>query len=57
MENPRDEETWWAAVYGVTQSLTRLKQLSSRWDSAKAVLRENFIVINACIKKLEGLCW
>ena len=29
LENPRDEEAWWAAVYGVAQSLTRLKQLSS----------------------------
>ena len=25
LENPRDEGAWWAAVYGVTQSLTRLK--------------------------------
>ena len=29
LENPRDEGAWWAAVYGVTQSQTRLKQLSS----------------------------
>ena len=29
LENPRDEVAWWAAVYGVTQSQTRLKQLSS----------------------------
>ena len=29
LENPRDEGAWWAAVYGVTQSLTRLKWLSS----------------------------
>ena len=29
LENPRDEETWWAAVPGVAQSWTRLKQLSS----------------------------
>ena len=29
LENPRDGETWWAAVYGVTQSWTRLKRLSS----------------------------
>ena len=27
--NPRDGGTWWAAIYGVTQSLTRLKRLSS----------------------------
>ena len=25
LENPRDEGAWWAAVYGVTQSRTRLK--------------------------------
>ena len=25
LENPRDGEAWWAAVYGVTQSRTRLK--------------------------------
>ena len=25
LENPRDGEAWWAAVYGVTQSQTRLK--------------------------------
>ena len=29
LENPRDRETWWAAIYGVAQSWTRLKQLSS----------------------------
>ena len=27
--NPKDGEAWWAAVYGVTQSRTRLKGLSS----------------------------
>ena len=29
LENPRDGGAWWAAIYGVTQSRTRLKQLSS----------------------------
>ena len=28
LENPRDGGAWWAAVHGVTQSRTRLKQLS-----------------------------
>ena len=28
-ENPRDGWAWWAAVYGVAQSWTRLKRLSS----------------------------
>ena len=29
LANPRDGESWWAAVYGVAQSLPRLKWLSS----------------------------
>ena len=30
--NPRDGEAWWAAIYGVAQSRTWLKWLSSRDD-------------------------
>ena len=29
LEDPRDGETWWAAIYGVAQSWTRLKWLSN----------------------------
>ena len=29
LENPRDGGAWWAAIYGVAQSRTRLKWLSS----------------------------
>ena len=29
LENPRDGGAWWASVYGVAQSRTRLKRLSS----------------------------
>ena len=29
LENPRDGEAWWPAIYGVTQSRTRLTRLSS----------------------------
>ena len=29
LENPRDGEAWWAAIYGVAQSRTRLKRPSS----------------------------
>ena len=28
LENPKDGGAWWAAVYGVAQSRTRLKRLS-----------------------------
>ena len=29
LENPRDRGAWWAAVYGVTQSRTRLSNLAA----------------------------
>ena len=34
LENPREGGAWWAAVYGVAQSWTRLKQLSSSSSSS-----------------------
>ena len=33
LENPRDGGAWWAAVYGVAQSQTQLKQLSNSSSS------------------------
>ena len=36
LENPRDGGAWWAAVYGVTQSRTRLKRLSSSSSSSSS---------------------
>ena len=33
VENPRDGVAWWAAIYGVAQSWTRLKRLSSSSSS------------------------
>ena len=40
LENARDVGAWWAAVYGVAQSWTRLKQLSSssRYHSFSLIL-------------------
>ena len=35
LENPRDGGAWWAAVYGVAQSWTRLKRLSSSSSSSR----------------------
>ena len=34
LENPKDGGAWWAAVYGVAQSQTRLKLLSSSSSSS-----------------------
>ena len=39
LENPRDGRAWWAAVYGVAQSQTRLKQLSS--SSSNKALKQD----------------
>jgi len=36
LENPRDREAGWAAVYGVAQSRTQLKRLSSSSNSLVA---------------------
>ena len=33
LDKPRDGGAWWAAIYGVAQSRTRLKQLSSSSSS------------------------
>ena len=35
LESPRDGEAWWAAVYGVAQSLTRLNRFSSSSSSSR----------------------
>ena len=36
LENPRDGGAWWAAIYGVAQSWTRLKRLRSSSSSILA---------------------
>ena len=38
LENPRDGGAWWAAVYGVAQSWTQLKRLSSSYCFRTTVL-------------------
>ena len=42
LENPRDEGAWWAAVYGVTQSRTRLKWLSLEKQNQKDMREYNY---------------
>ena len=37
LENPRDSRAWWAAVYGVAQSRTRLRWLSSSSSSSSSI--------------------
>ena len=56
LENPRDEGAWWAAIYGVAQSRTRLKQLSSSSSSRElthmVVGRIQFLV--SCWQRLPS---
>ena len=42
LENPMDRGAWWAAVYGVAQSRTRLEQLSSSSSSREDVNEESY---------------
>ena len=37
LENPRDGGAWWAAIYGVAQSQTQLKRLSSSSSSSPQI--------------------
>ena len=39
LENPREGGAWWAAVYGVARSRTRLKRLSSSSSSRKRLIK------------------
>ena len=62
LENPRDGGAWWAAVYGVPQSWTRLKRLSSHssklWQCLYLVLlkmNRNYCNRNSNISSC--CCW
>ena len=52
LENPRDRGAWWAAVYGVAQSRTRLKRLSS---SSSSIV--NYINAHAKYRQLCLCVW
>ena len=45
LENPRDGRAWWAAVYGVAQSQTRLNRLSS----SSSILRHMYMYRHMCM--------
>ena len=48
LENPRDGGAWWAAIYGVAQSRTRLKCLSS--SSSSHSLKSTVWITTNCRK-------
>ena len=47
LENPRDGGTWWASIYGVAQSRTQLKRLSSSSSSSNLIKK---------IRDTKGTC-
>ena len=57
LENPRDGEAWWAAVYGVAQSWTRLKRLSSSssrtWKQPRCPLTDERIKKIWCLYTMK----
>ena len=68
LENPRDGAAWWAAVYGVAQSRTQLKWLSSssskrrltsillrKWDAfSKGWV---FFMLSICKRLIKKIQW
>ena len=50
LEKPRDRGAWWAAIYGVTQSQTRLKRLSS--SSSQVYL--DFLLLHSSLLWWKG---
>ena len=63
LENPRDGGAWWAAVYGVAQSQTRLKWLSSIAQRMKRtfsniVFKYFCVSVWTALKNFAGTqCW
>ena len=59
-ENPRDGGAWWAAVYGVAQSRTRLKWLSSSSSTCGKgieMIHVNNVLGNNCSSGVRGGHW
>ena len=56
LENPRDGGAWWTAFYGVAQSWTRLKRLSSSSRVSSSVSSSQlFQVPEAVLHGLSGV--
>ena len=60
LENPRDGGAWWAAVYGVAQSWTRLKRLSIAQHSTNLniilSMCSNYYTSRYLPKNVESFC-
>ena len=54
LENPKDSGGWWAAIYGVAQSRTQLKRLSSSSSSSTYI---NKSIKRIIIRHLKIIVW
>ena len=55
LENPRDGGAWWAAIYGVAQSRTRLKWLSSSSSMVHKIIVTKLMLIAATWQTMWAL--
>ena len=57
LENPRDRGAWWAPVYGIAQSLTQLKRLSSSSSSSSSSSRklERAVLFSVAVNEIYSL--
>ena len=53
LENPRDGGAWWAAIYGVAQSQTRLKRLSGSSSSRAETFLFSFVFFHCPLSLLQ----
>ena len=56
VENPRDREAWWAAIYGVAQSPTRLKRLSGSSSRLSERPREAGLGMEGELERKYSVC-
>ena len=57
LENPREGGAWWAAVYGVTQTRTRLKRLSSSSIKEALMLSHRIALVTIYSRTLLKVTW
>ena len=57
LENPRDGGAWWAAIYGVTQSRTWLKRLSSSSSSSSQLSSHLETIISTLLSIGPSSIW
>ena len=53
LENPMDGGAWWAAIYGVAQSRTRLKRLSSSSSRLNAAFNTKVKDLDLILRPVE----